>query len=538
MVQLTCFGGINEIGGNKFLLENDGTRVFLDFGMSFGQKNAYFDEFLQPRTNSCLRDLLQLGMLPAVDGIYRDDLIDIAEDVIADYDCPEYWTCDIQSYQDYKKKEGKPYLDAVLLSHAHADHYQYISYLDPEIPIYCSPITKVMLQAISDVSRSGIENEFYQIKKRIIAHTSERSTFPDEPRIKTEEPRPRDIRPIESKEPISIGTLQVRMLPVDHSVPGASAFYIVTSDGTRLLYTGDIRFHGRFMERTKAFKLFIQDAPVDILLCEGTRIDKEARDDELGVEEDMQKMIEQKDGLAIVDFGWKDTTRFETLKNVAELTGRTLVVNPKLAYLLWHLSKELPHQFSSIEAYENMGCYLKRTRSMLYAKSDYSHDMYHLGYHAEWGCNELKKARTQGDHDLINQALRHYYNGIRAYDIKQNPGDYIVMASFYDMNELFDLGPPDDSTYIRAHCEPFNDEMAIDEQKLKNWLSQFGLLDDADSQLNHFHASGHASGIEIKEMIHDIHPDIVIPIHTEHPEAFKDVDSDVVIAQQGEPIKL
>ena len=36
MVTLTFYGGINEIGGNKVLLEDNGTRIFLDFGMSFG----------------------------------------------------------------------------------------------------------------------------------------------------------------------------------------------------------------------------------------------------------------------------------------------------------------------------------------------------------------------------------------------------------------------------------------------------------------------------------------------------------------------
>jgi len=35
MVSLTFFGGIKEIGGNKFLIEDKKTRTFLDFGDSF-----------------------------------------------------------------------------------------------------------------------------------------------------------------------------------------------------------------------------------------------------------------------------------------------------------------------------------------------------------------------------------------------------------------------------------------------------------------------------------------------------------------------
>jgi ribonuclease J len=32
MVKLTFYGGVNEIGGNKILLEDKGTKIFLDFG--------------------------------------------------------------------------------------------------------------------------------------------------------------------------------------------------------------------------------------------------------------------------------------------------------------------------------------------------------------------------------------------------------------------------------------------------------------------------------------------------------------------------
>ena len=45
MVKLMFYGGVNEIGGNKILLEDNGTKLFLDFGMSFGTANKYFSEF-------------------------------------------------------------------------------------------------------------------------------------------------------------------------------------------------------------------------------------------------------------------------------------------------------------------------------------------------------------------------------------------------------------------------------------------------------------------------------------------------------------
>ena len=50
MVKLTFFGGVNEIGGTKILLEDKETKIFLDFGMSFNESKKYYAEFLQPRT--------------------------------------------------------------------------------------------------------------------------------------------------------------------------------------------------------------------------------------------------------------------------------------------------------------------------------------------------------------------------------------------------------------------------------------------------------------------------------------------------------
>jgi len=69
MPSLTFYGGVNEIGGNKILFEAGGTKIFLDFGMSFKIANQYFAEFLQPRKCTALTDFFDLGLLPDVKGI-------------------------------------------------------------------------------------------------------------------------------------------------------------------------------------------------------------------------------------------------------------------------------------------------------------------------------------------------------------------------------------------------------------------------------------------------------------------------------------
>ena len=40
MTSLSFYGGVDEVGGNKILLEDKDTKTFLDFGMSFGKRGG------------------------------------------------------------------------------------------------------------------------------------------------------------------------------------------------------------------------------------------------------------------------------------------------------------------------------------------------------------------------------------------------------------------------------------------------------------------------------------------------------------------
>ena len=68
---LTFYGGVNEIGGNKILLQDRDTRIFFDFGMSFtAKKQFYSPPYLSPRNEKSLQEL---GILPNLAGIYKFD---------------------------------------------------------------------------------------------------------------------------------------------------------------------------------------------------------------------------------------------------------------------------------------------------------------------------------------------------------------------------------------------------------------------------------------------------------------------------------
>ncbi len=84
--------------------------------------------------------------------------------------------------------------------------------------------------------------------------------------------------------------------------------------------------------------------------------------------------------------------------------------------------------------------------------------------------------------------------------------------------------------------EPLDEEAEIELWRVENWLRHFGLY-----PYEQIHASGHASGPEIKKLIEDIDPKLVFPIHTEHPEQFQEIvpkGTKVVIPERGREYKI
>ena len=302
MASLTFHGGVKEIGGNEILLEDNGDRVFLDFGMSFGRKGDFYEEFLQPRTNNGLRDLIELGVAPGIDGIYRDDLlkIDGIADVMNETGCADrsLWTSDIKSYKEAAQEDGSPFIHGVLISHGHLDHFQYISLLDEKIPIYCSDTTRIVIETAEAIGAEGFEYEFTIAKKRALSQLGIKAYFPGAYTIATE-PVPREYRSLAGHT--AIGNIQVESFPVDHSVPGSTGLLITTSDGKTIVYTGDLRFHGTRSDLTESFQNSLKGLRPDALIIEGTRIDEDTLDSESSVEERCLELVSQTEALTMAD---------------------------------------------------------------------------------------------------------------------------------------------------------------------------------------------------------------------------------------------
>jgi ribonuclease J len=475
MTSITFYGGVDEIGGNKILLEDKDTKIFLDFGMSFSTTNKYYCEFLQPRVCNGLGDLLEFGIIPEINGIYRDDLL--------------RW--------EGRKLTEKPKIDGVLISHAHADHFWHISLLHKDTKIYCGETTKLILQAMQETTQGTYSSDFFEYKECFVNRR-------EKPKFE------RNFHTFRTGDKIKIGSLEILPIHIDHSIPGAYGFIIYTSKGA-IVYTGDFRKHGPMKNFTEEFIEAARKEKVIALICEGTRIkSKKPGAAEEDVKKKIDKFIKETKELVVVDFSPRDVDRLNSFFEITKKNERELVLPLKSAYLLKILSSDKKLKIPKLS---EISIYAHRAKWGLVTRN--------------YPIEEIEKDYPEWAKEFIS-----HEKCVTCEDIKKKQNKFVFYCGFFDLNELIDIRPNFGSTYIYSLSEPFNEEQEIDYKRMKNWLMHFKL------PMKKAHASGHASGNEIKEMLNRINPKIIFPVHTEHAKIFKKIARNAVLIEKGKKYEI
>ena len=290
MVSLTFYGGANEIGGNKILLEDKGARIYLDFGQSFDFGEDFFYEYLQPRTANGLEVYFEFKMLPEVPKLYCEDDLRFT-----------------------KLKYEKPDVDAIFISHSHSDHVGHLSFLDESIPVYMGHCTHVIINAY---------NKLYRQLTDIGEHTN--------------------LHEFKSGERIKVKHLVIEPIHVEHSVPGAYGFIIHTSKGP-IVYTGDFRLHGPRSDMTHEFISKAALCKPYALLCEGTRMGSESEHNfsEEEVEKKAIRLIHDTTGTVFANFAMSNVDRIMSFYRATVANKRKLVIDTRFAYILDHLKDKI-----------------------------------------------------------------------------------------------------------------------------------------------------------------------------------------------------
>ncbi len=310
---------------------------------------------------------------------------------------------------------------------------------------------------------------------------------------------PENERTIIAWEAIQIGPFQVTPYLMDHSGPDAMAF-LIEAEGKRLFYSGDFRATGR---KKVVFENLIKRPPknVDYLICEGTMLDRQ--DESPVLEQDLEAtlvdILRDSDQPVFLFASGQNIDRLVTAFRACKQTGRTLVIDLYTAYILDKLkaiSDSLPQ--------------------------------------ADWPNVRVK-----------------YWNAHADFLVAADQKQFLfkIKASRISMDELKTLAPKtlflsrDNATFKRLMKHLPQDKpprlfWSMWKGYLKKSRNVKPYADKHGIPIEYLHTSGHATALQIKQLIDTLKPRKVIPVHTFSPEAFNHLANNVLFLEDRDSIEL
>jgi ribonuclease J len=203
---------------------------------------------------------------------------------------------------------------------------------------------------------------------------------------------------------------------------------------------------------------------------------------------------------------------------VARETGRKLVVPLRTACLLEGLSDD-PHLADAGELWadqEHLRIHFHRAGSGAYIEQDYARTFPCRANRRLSGAERPCRPRK-----------------LEAAEIGRQQEEFIWVLDFWHFTELTEARPREGSLLIYSMSEFLEDPIDIlRDEILQNWCARYHLHKEQ------VHASGHASGPELRQLVEEIGPEVLFPIHTEHPELFANWGPKLLVPEKGKPILL
>ena len=185
----------------------------------------------------------------------------------------------------------------IFISHPHPDHYGLLERITEPVPVFMGDAARKILEV----------SAFFTLL-----------------------PTLGQIRPLtySDRQPIQAGPFTITPLAIDHSAHDSYCL-LIEAEGKRLLYSGDLRAHGR---KAELFHRLVSDPPpnVDVLICEGTQIGRVpdfAYRDEAAVATRMTELFKATKGMCLVWCSSQNTDRIATVFEAARESGRQLILD-------------------------------------------------------------------------------------------------------------------------------------------------------------------------------------------------------------------
>ncbi|HQB32194.1 MAG TPA: MBL fold metallo-hydrolase [Erysipelotrichaceae bacterium] len=416
------------------------SRAIFDFGAPFEPLSQIYDGTVLIRNKKRIKDALLLNQAPMVDYIYSKESLD-----------------DI----NLKPAEDNPFTTAVFISHCHKDHMSEIDKIDPAIPVY--------------LHHSGLK------LKQTLETIQEESYF-------------RKYSGFEYNQKITVGDIEVTPYFSDHTCIGSASFLIQTEDST-IIYSGDIRFHG--LESARAWQTVKQMSQhkIDLLIVDSTTASASAfvySENETGelnspskeilkgmiteqmIFDDVRKQLQNHQGIAVFNLYHRDIRMLENLIRIAKEHQRKALFEPSTAYIINEL--------------------LNMSVNVMFPDNNLYYEFY----------KEVMKNNTV----------------VSKEEVLNNPNGYFIQNTYRNILELTDYDGIK-GIYFHLFGEPL-----LKGQKhyqiMKNVIAR--LKWDFFSYSNLFSFS-HAYPSHLAYYIRKLKPKAVVAVHSRNPEALNPVNA-------------
>lgn len=292
-------------------------------------------------------------------------------------------------------------------------------------------------------------------------------------------------RPIivaEYKKPIQVGDITMTVWPSDHDAYGATGLVVNTPD-KKIAFTGDIRLHGYHPDWVHAFLAAAKGC--DLFISEGTGVSfpeeegKENSEEFTGINNEVeltQKVVQlQKDNPKRQITFNTYPTNVERLLEIIAQSPRKVVINAARAHLIKNsIDKDVPYY------------YLPGQDKFADLKPELE-----ISY----------QALLADNHQYLWQVIGHYS------DLQRG------------------------GLYIHSNAEPLGDF----DPAYKPFVEQFAKMGIEYLPLR---CSGHADKKELQEIIKEVQPAILVPVHTLHPELEENPYGKRILPKRGQTITL
>lgn len=347
----------------------------------------------------------------------------------------------------------------LVLSHAHLDHYGLLDQVQAKVPTFAGQATARILREAAFFSPAGAELDLAGV--------------------------------LADRVPLRIGPFTVTPRLADHSAYDAYTV-VVEAGGRRLLYTGDLRAHGR----KRSFAQLLADPPgVDAVLLEGTRIGRSSAGEttsEAGVEERLVELAVGTPGALLVFSAAQNIDRLVSAYRASRRSTRTLVVDLYTASMARATGRPTIPQ----PGFSDLRVYVPQRQRVLVKRS-----------------GQVERVQGIGGARLFMEK------------IVSTPSQFVLLAQASTLPELAKAGALADAAAVWSMWHGY-----LKQPSGRRLVTR---LADADVALSHVHASGHAGEQDLRKLAHALAPARMVPIHTAAPERYAETFERVVPQPDG-----